>query len=251
MNVLAICVMALVFGFVGSMPLAGPIAILAVARATRGRYGEALRVGLGAAVAEGIYASVAFWGFTTFLARHAIVVPISHGTTALVLVGVGVRFVFWRPAEGIETAPENKAGTVLFGFTVSAVNPTLLLTWSAAVAFLYSRGLHEPPALYALPFGVFAAAGIAGWFTTLAALFKRYGAKVPRAGLTWVVRSMGLLLVVLGLWSGVKLVRYLEGKDTSASSAGPLFWPRARMLAAWTPGARPSPSWSTAPTTTT
>ena len=75
MRLIAICVMALVFGFVGSMPLAGPIAILAVARATRGRYGEALRVGLGAAVAEGIYAGIAFWGFTTFLARHAIVVP--------------------------------------------------------------------------------------------------------------------------------------------------------------------------------
>jgi threonine/homoserine/homoserine lactone efflux protein len=246
MNVLAICVMALVFGFVGSMPLAGPIAILAVARATRGRYGEALRVGLGAAVAEGIYAAVSFWGFTTFLARHAIVVPISHGTTAIVLVGVGVRFAVWRPNEGATKAPENKAGTLLFGFTVSAVNPTLLLTWSAAAAFLYSRGLHEPSPLYAIPFGVCAAAGISGWFLTLTALFKKYGTKVPRAGLTWVVRSMGLLLVVLGLWSGVKLVRYLEGTNTSASSA-----PRARMLASWTPGARPSRSWSTAPTTTT
>src|SRR4051794_36506930 len=99
MRLLAICVMALSFGFLGSMPLAGPIAILAVSRASQKRYGEALRIGLGAAVAEGVYAGVAFWGFTTFLASHAIVEPISHGTTAIVLAAVGVRFVFWRPGE--------------------------------------------------------------------------------------------------------------------------------------------------------
>jgi threonine/homoserine/homoserine lactone efflux protein len=204
MRLLAVCVMALVFGFVGSMPLAGPIAILAVSRATRGRFGEALRIGLGAAVAEGLYAGAAFWGFTTFLGRHAIVVPISHGATAIVLVAVGARFVFWKPSEE-EGTPENKAGTALLGFSASAVNPTLLLTWSTAVAFLYSRGLHDASPIYALPFGVCSAAGIAGWFFTLVALFKRHGQKLPRAAMTWVVRIMGLVLVGLGMWSATKL----------------------------------------------
>jgi threonine/homoserine/homoserine lactone efflux protein len=209
MRLIAICIVALVFGFVGSMPLAGPIAIMAVARASRRRYGEALRIGLGAAGAEGIYAGLAFWGFTTFLARHAIVVPISHATTALVLTPVGVRFAFWRPSEGSEGPQENKAGTALLGFSVSAINPTLLLTWSAAVAALYSRGLKDPPPAYAIPFGLCAAAGIGGWFVTLVALFKRYGGKLPSAALTWVVRSMGLVLVVLGVWSGIKLARFI------------------------------------------
>jgi threonine/homoserine/homoserine lactone efflux protein len=204
MRLLAVCLMALVFGFVGSMPLAGPIAILAVSRASQRRFGEALRVGLGAAVAEGLYAGVAFWGFTTFLGRHAIVVPISHGATAVILTGVGARFVFWKPTEE-ENTRENKAGTALLGFSVSAVNPTLLLTWSTAVAFLYSRGLQDASPIYALPFGICAAAGIGGWFFTLVAIFKKYGKKVPREAMTWVVRTMGLVLAGLGIWSGVKL----------------------------------------------
>src|ERR1700678_1643392 len=112
MRLLAVCVMALLFGFVGSMPLAGPIAILVISRATQGRFGEALRVGLGAAVAEALYAGLAFWGFTAFLARHAVVVPISHGVTAAVLLALGIRFMFWR-AEAAQGEPKSGAGTLV------------------------------------------------------------------------------------------------------------------------------------------
>jgi threonine/homoserine/homoserine lactone efflux protein len=216
MQLLAICIMPLVFGFVGSMPLAGPIAVLAMSRATRGKYGEALRIALGACVAEGLYAGVAFWGFTTFLARHAIVVPISHGTTAVILIAVGARFAFWKPEGHEKDGDKNKVGTALLGFSISALNPTLLLTWSAAVAFLYSRGLREPPPLYAVPFGACAAAGVGGWFVVLVALLEHYGERVPQAALTWLVRSMGVVLVVLGVWSGVKLVRFLEHANAYA-----------------------------------
>ncbi len=208
--------MAMAFGFVGSMPLAGPIAILAVSRATQKKYGEGLRIGLGAAAAEGLYAGIAFWCYTKLLARQAIVVPISHGATALVLVAVGIRFVVWKPTEGT-TEPENKAGTALLGFSISAINPTLLLTWSAAVAFLYSKGLKDPPALYAIPFGLSAAAGIGGWFGVLTALLGRFGGKLPTGALMWTVRGMGLVLVGLGLWSGVQLVKFLEAPNTYAS----------------------------------
>jgi threonine/homoserine/homoserine lactone efflux protein len=213
MQLVAICAMAIAFGFVGSMPLAGPIAILAVSRATQKKYGDAARIGVGAAAAEGIYAGLAFWGYTTFLARHAIVVPISHGATAIVLVAVGIRFMVWTPAQGTKESA-NHAGTTLLGFSVSAINPTLLLTWSAAVAFLYSKGLTEPPALYAVPFGLSAAAGIGAWFLALSALLKRYGGKLPAVALTWTVRGMGLLLAVLGSWSGVQLARFLGGSRT-------------------------------------
>jgi threonine/homoserine/homoserine lactone efflux protein len=208
MRLIAICLVALVFGFGGSMPLAGPIALMSVARASRGKYSEALRIGLGAAVAEGLYAALAFWGFTTFLASHAFVVPLSHTVTAIVLAAVGIRFVFWTPSEGKDTR-ENKAGTALLGFSVSAINPTLLLTWSAAVAALYSRGLKEASSAYAIPFGLCAAAGIGSWFLTLVALFKRYGDKLPRAAMTWSIRVMGLVLVVFALWSAAKLVHFL------------------------------------------
>src|SRR5580700_8301459 len=180
MRLLAVCLMALVFGFVGSMPLAGPIAVLVISRATQRRFGEALRIGVGAAVAEALYAGFSFWGFTTFLGRHAIVVPISHGVTALVLAALGVRFMFWKADPG-HGEPKGGAGTLVFGFSISAINPTLLLTWSAAVAFALSAG-----------------AGIAGWFVLLVAVLRKYQGKVPQKALTWTVRGLGLVLTLLG-----------------------------------------------------
>jgi threonine/homoserine/homoserine lactone efflux protein len=209
MTLLAICAVAIAIGYIGSMPLAGPVAIMAVSRAAHKKYGEALRVGLGAAVAEGLYAGAAFFGYTSLLARHAAVVPISRGATAVVLSALGVHFVVWRPKEKRDKR-ENKMGTALLGFSISAANPTLFLTWSAAVALLYSKGLSRPPAAFAIPFGLSATCGVAGWFLSLAFLLRKYGDRLPEGAFTWTVRSMGVLLVGLGAWSGVDLVRWFE-----------------------------------------
>ncbi len=209
MTILVICAVAIAMGYIGSMPLAGPVAVMAVSRAARGKYGEALRVGLGAAVAEGLYAGVAFFGYTSLLARHPAVVPISRGATAVVLSALGVYFIVWRPKEKKDER-ENNIGTALLGFSISAANPTLFLTWSAAVAFLYSKGLSRPPALYAIPFGLSAAGGVGGWFFSLTLLLRKYGSRLPEAAFTWTVRSMGVLLLGLGAWSGVDLVRWFE-----------------------------------------
>ncbi|MGD0677953.1 MAG: LysE family transporter [Polyangiaceae bacterium] len=206
---LAVCAIAMAFGYVGSMPLAGPIAVLMLSRAADRRFGEALRIGLGAALAEGIYAGVAFWGFTTFLARHEFVVPLSRGATMLLLPGIGIWFLFWRPRESAAAdAQQPRAGTTLLGFSISALNPTLFVTWSAAVAFLYSKGLGGQPPLVAIPFGVCASAGVAAWITCLVALLRRTEGRLPRAVIIWVVRAMALTLIGLGLWSGVQLIRW-------------------------------------------
>jgi threonine/homoserine/homoserine lactone efflux protein len=209
MTVVVICVVAIAMGYIGSMPLAGPVAVMTLSRAASGKYGEALRVGLGAAVAEGLYAGVAFFGYTSLLAAHPAVVPISRGATAVVLSALGVYFMVWRPREKKDER-ENKIGTAFLGFSISAANPTLFLTWSAAVALLYSKGLSRPPAAYAIPFGLSAAGGVGGWFFSLTLLLRKYGARLPEAAFTWTVRSMGGLLVGLGAWSGVDLVRWFE-----------------------------------------
>jgi threonine/homoserine/homoserine lactone efflux protein len=210
MRLVAVCAMALVFGFVGSMPLAGPIAILVLSRATQRRFGEALRIGVGAAVAEALYAGVAFWGFATFLAQHAVVVPISHGVTAAVLLALGIRFMFWK-ADAEHGEPKSGAGTLFFGFSISAINPTLLLTWSTAVAFLASYGLTGAGPIYAAPFALCAGAGIAAWFALLVTVLRRYQGKVPEKALAWTVRVLGAVIAALGVGSGVRLARWLMG----------------------------------------
>jgi threonine/homoserine/homoserine lactone efflux protein len=222
---------------------------MVVARAAREQFGDALRVGLGAAAAEAIYAGIAFFGFTTILARHPVVVPVSHGITAIVLLALGVRFVFWRPTEKKERE-EHRAGTVLVGFTVSTLNPTLLVTWTGAVAFLYSKGLGQVSDWVSVPFGVCAGVGVGGWVVVLVALLRKYGSKMPRRVLTGAVRTLGLALVALGVWSGVQLVKWMSGDRRTPARADPSVcwaacnrWRLFRPSPGWpTPWTRPSPS---------
>lgn len=211
MDTLLTALVAFVFGFIGSMPLAGPIALLVFSTSVRRLYGEAIRIGLGAALAVAIYAAVAFWGFSTFLASHPVILPVSHALSALVLTVLGVHFARWRPRDSEQPGRERHGRGLLLGFTIAALNPTLLATWTTAVAFLYSRRLVAFSGLLALPFGAAAGAGVASWQMMLVGLLRRYESRFPRHVLTWVVRGMGLLLLVGGVLTGIDFVREWTG----------------------------------------
>lgn len=209
MAILVLSIIGFLLGFVGSMPLAGPIAVLVVSRAVEKRYVEARRLAYGAAIAEAIYAGVSFWGFSTFLARYRSFLPVSHAITAVVLLIVGIQFARWKPREPAAGGERVGRTPFVLGFTISALNPTLLATWSAVVTAIYSRQIVVMKSWYALPFALSAAIGIALWFMLMVAFLKRYGGHFPASLVTWVVRIMGILLIVLALWSGIDLIRNL------------------------------------------
>ena len=214
MSFVAVSLVALVFAFVGSLPLAGPIAVLVVSNGVNGRFKASLEIALGAAVAEGIYAFLAFWGFATFFARYPVVLPISHAVTAVILLTLGVYFLRFKMKEEQAHTEESKRGKFWVGFSVSILNPTLLATWGAVTTFLYSRQLVKMTGLLAIPFGAFAAAGIGLWALMMVALMKRFREHFPRAALTWLVRGMGIVLIGIAAWSLVELVRYFaDPKD--------------------------------------
>lgn len=209
MAVLVVSLIAFVLGFVGSMPLAGPVSVMVVSRGAMGHFREALLLAIGASLAEGIYAGLAFWGFSTFLARYALAVPISHAVTAVVLLAVGINFLLWKPKNDDAGAERRGRGRSAFalGFTASIVNPTLLITWSAVTTAIYSRQIVQMTGPLAVPFGLAAGAGIATWNVVLVALLRRYQHTFPRSLILWLVRGMGGLLIIIALWSTVDLLR--------------------------------------------
>jgi threonine/homoserine/homoserine lactone efflux protein len=211
MDLLLTALVAFAFGFIGSMPLTGPVAVMVFSECLRGLHGVALRVGLGAALAEACYAAVAFWGFTRFFSEHPVVLPVSKGLSALLLVALGVYFARWSPAKGSALEPERRATGFLVGFSVSALNPTLLATWSGAVAFLYARRLVHFTSLGALPFGLAAGAGVACWEAMLVGLLWHFGRRFSHRAMTWVVRGMGVLLLGGAVLSAMDFVRSFQG----------------------------------------
>ena len=220
MSFVWVSLVALVFAFVGSLPLAGPIALLVVSNGVNGRYKEALRIALGAALAEGIYAFLAFWGFATFLTRYRLVLPISQGVTAAILLALGVRFVFFKVKDEKVQPGEPRPARFWVGFSISALNPTLLASWGAVTTFLYSKQVVELTPILAVPFGVFATVGVGLWGLMMVTLLERYRSRLPNTALTWIVRGMGLLLIGVAVWSGVELARYIANPGSKYPAAG-------------------------------
>lgn len=209
---LTVGVLGFIFGFVGSMPVAGPIAILVFGRGLEGRLRSGVYLAVGAAIAESIYAYFAYWGFSELLTHHRWIEPVTRTLAAVLLVGLGVHFAIGRKKrQEIDPALEQKKHvgnkrSFLLGFTITALNPALIATWSAAVTTLQSFDAVEFSPKHALPFSAGVLLGIAVWFCVLLVLLGRFRGRFRRETLDKTVRAMGVFLIALGLYFGVKLV---------------------------------------------
>jgi threonine/homoserine/homoserine lactone efflux protein len=198
----ATAILGFTFGFVGSIPIAGPIAVLVLSRGLEGRARSALCLASGAALAEGGYAYLAFWGFSGLLTRYAWIEPASRIAAAVILTGLGLNFLHRPGAEATRAEPDPRARnkrSFLLGLTLTALNPALIATWTAAVTLMYSLDLvrFEPAA--ALPFSLGAGSGITVWFATLLGFLQRFRTRISGAAIDRLLRRMGVVLIVLGL----------------------------------------------------
>lgn len=196
------------FGFIGSMPVAGPVAVIVFGRGIEDRGRSGFYIAIGSAVAESVYAYLAFWGFSAFLTQYKWVELVSTGAAALILSGLGLRFMFRKapaeqPADGAPRHVGKKRNFTL-GFLLTALNPTLIATWTAAVTTVYSLQIVDFDESGALPFSIGAATGIVTWFALLLYLLKRFRARVSPGVLNRVVRVMGGFLVLLAIGIAVR-----------------------------------------------
>ncbi len=211
---LLLLALALISGFVGSMPVAGPVAVLVLRAAFRGRSEAALQIAAGCAVAEGTYGAFAFVGVAALAQRYAWFGTLAGFGGALVLVLVGSVLVFKR--QPLDAAPPQRpslipaaAGQWLLGFSATALNPTIVASWTAVVTSWHGMGLvHNAAGSDAVVVGVGIAAGVVLWFYVLTRLVARYRAYVTERTLQRVVQALGAAMVVGGIWMGASHLRH-------------------------------------------
>ena len=186
-------------GFVGSMPVAGPIAVLVLSRGLSGRHQSGMAIALGAALAESAYAYLAFWGMSRLIARYPWFVPVSRGLGSALLIAVGAAMLVHRKRGRAKAALHRPHGaSFALGFTVTALNPTLIATWTASVTALIASGLVRFSAGNALPFALGVCAGIASWFAVMLRLLLRFEHRVSERGVRRAVQLAGIALIALG-----------------------------------------------------
>jgi threonine/homoserine/homoserine lactone efflux protein len=195
------------FGYLGSMPVAGPISVLVLHLGLARDPRRALYVAVGGAVAESLYALLAFWGLSEVLTRYPMVLPASRmvGSGLLLALGLAMLLVRTRGAtpQNQPRQPGRKRSFAL-GFLITAVNPTLIVTWTAAVAALHGTGLLAMNRAQALPFAAAACCGIVAWFITLLGLVRRWRERASIQTLARFRRAMGAVLVAAGTWMALR-----------------------------------------------
>lgn len=197
----AALLVAFLFGFITSIPPAGPVSALLIRQSADGEHRHAVRIGIGAALVESVFAATAAGTVWLVAAQAALLHHIGFIVAALLFPVVGLRLLLWKP-RSLTGQRVSKGGGVWLGASVAALNPTPLVAWGTFVALLHAAHLAVEGPLIPL-FGLAGGAGVLSWNLLLVGLLERHLGRLPRQLMTTFVRGVGCLLVGVGLWSAL------------------------------------------------
>lgn len=205
--------LAFLFGFgiafIGSMPMSGPVAVLIMTRALQRERRAALLLALGGAVVEAAYAFAVAAFLPHLVGKTRAVVLGSLGLGSLIVMALGTLLLV-RPAAASKAADTSPRRGVLRGALSTLLNPTLVATWTVAVSTLYANEWLSPRLMAALVFALGVALGSLAWFAIAVTVIATWHRRVTPALQARVLRGMGALLVVSGVFLGLRFVKQLE-----------------------------------------
>lgn len=204
MHWLVAALIGLVVGFVGSVPVAGPISVLVLQRAVDGKRKSALLTGVGGAVGEAIYATGVGVALPVLHNQVQAAVPITRAVGAVVITVVGLVLSF-RSDILKERAPKKDSGDVLTGLAASLFNPTIIATWTVVIGSVYADGWLPRKPILGVPLGVGVLLGVTAWYAIVVAAADRVKRLLGRSRRRKLIRGIGVVLVGVGLYLGVRV----------------------------------------------
>jgi threonine/homoserine/homoserine lactone efflux protein len=272
-SILTISIAGLLAGFIFSMPIAGPISILIVSNALKGRLRYCNFVSLGASIADFIYVFIAVFGLTNLYSYYKPAIPYIFLAGSVLFFFLGYKLIQTKfDIEHLENRnplsekiEKKERGGFYTGFMINALNPTLFigaLTSSFfVITFVTSMGFqtgglgvnmdkradeivkieggkradhqnfavkkfedfqerkrkeHLPDktiypssfhVLISICYAFFLSAGIILWLTLIAFLIVRYRQQIHIKAISSLIRSLGFLLWLFGIYFGFLSVK--------------------------------------------
>ncbi len=203
-NLLTAVALGGITAFIGSMPVAGPLAVVVVERALSGHRMSATMVALGGGIVEGAYALCIALTLPLLIEGTGMFIPLSRGVGAVVIAGIGIALLT-RPDLFESRGRQGKRRSLLSGIAVTAINPTLLASWTIVVSSLYLQGWLSPEPFSAGCFALGVTAGTTAWFSLVALLGKRLERRMNEHTRRSVMRVMGAGLVGVGIYLGAQV----------------------------------------------
>ncbi len=198
-------------GFFGSVPVAGPVALVVVTRGLNSDFKSGLAISAGAGVAEGFIAGLVFAGLGFASSKLEWLEPCLDfaGVAVLILIG------FWFALKGVGggaakvTSNADDEGSPLRSYAIGAGmvlgNPGMLGTWGGAVAALEGAGVASASVAGAPFFGVGVSLGVVGWFWLVLLAIRRWRASLDGRWVDQSVRAIGVALIALGVAAGFSI----------------------------------------------
>ena len=197
MYLVVAAILGIIVAFIGSIPIAGPLAVLVLERAVSGKRAEGLYIAFGGALAESVVAFVVALLFPLLFGLSHTVVTVSRIAGAAIVGTIGL-VLFIHPDIIKRPPTTRRRGSFITGLVLSGVNPTLVATWTVVVATLNSHGLLRPTTAAAAFFGLGVGAGVAGWFSLLVLLSGKAQEYMQGHRRKQTIRVLGLVLVCAG-----------------------------------------------------
>ena len=190
---------SLLMSFIGSMIPSGPIAIIVLKRGLNHQKLSALCLVSGAALAEAGYALVAYLGIDFALSRYPLQASIVRMLAGVILIGFAVICFFDKHTSHKKTISHDYTGAnFLLGLSIAGFNPTLLITWTGAVAAARATGLIS--GIHAAPgFALGVIVGPILWFWILLKILTWRAEFISPKTLRIIEKALPIALLVLGM----------------------------------------------------
>ena len=197
------------FGFFGAIPVAGPIAALALKYGLKYQYRKARLLAAGSGLAEAIYVLLAFMGYTFLIQSIPHLERISSLLAGTLLVGLGFYFLFTKTSKWVSDPPpkhlkEGGKHAFLIGYGIAIMNPALIATWTTVISTLHGLNPFPYTTPNAVVFSLGVWLGIVLWFSLMLQLMKKNRHRFQTHWIKSILLSMGVLLVILGVMTLLK-----------------------------------------------
>jgi len=195
-----------VIGFSIAAPV-GPIGILCIRRTlAKGRI-SGLISGLGAALADAVYGSIAGFGLTIITGYLIDQQMWLRGIGGGFLLYLGVKTFFSKPTgDAVAASSQNLLGDFISTFSLTITNPITILSFAAIYAGLGLASVGDDySGIMSFIFGVFA--GSMSWWSALSGVAGLFREKFNPARLLWANRVSGGIIFGFGLLAWLSMTR--------------------------------------------
>ena len=206
MHSLITVIAAFLTGFFATIVATGPVTFLVFRNALLGRYNRAAAMIFGSSIMESIYCVMALSVVSSLFLESDKIRLFSRGISALILFFIGIYLYRTNLNEEISSGvgqlrKKEKRKSFLSGFILVAINPTIILTWSAAITALISFKIIKINSLFGIfIFSLAATIGMICGGLSMIVLIRQFKIKFPKKILGNLLKLIGIGLIIASFY---------------------------------------------------